>query len=104
MAGSGTMADGVGFLFLQAAIKDHLPASVSMTADLGDDYTFPRHITPTDLRPDIVLWDDSKKSLTLLELTVCFETQFRNAQMRKEERYRDLIKEAELAGGRLHTK
>ena len=82
---------------ITSAIKDHLPASVSMTTDLGDDYTFPQHITTTDLQPDMVLWDDTKP-LTLLELTVCFETQFRNAQMRKEERYRDLIKEAEEAG------
>ena len=37
---------------------------------------FPLHIVPTDLRPDLVWWDDKHRSLTMAELTVCFETNF----------------------------
>ncbi len=69
-----------------------------MSDDLGSDYSFPHHITPTDLRPDVILWENSEKSLTLLKLTVCFESAFEEAWIRKEEKYRDLISEAEEVG------
>ena len=52
-------------------IQDHLPSSTSMTVDLSDGYSFPTHIAATDLRPDIVWWNDDQKILTLVELTVC---------------------------------
>jgi len=44
--------------------------------DLSEGYTFPTHITATDLRPDIVWWNDDKKIITLVELTVCFVTTY----------------------------
>ena len=44
-----------------------------MTVDLSDGYSFPTHIAATDLRPNIVWWNDDQKTITLVELTVCFE-------------------------------
>ena len=35
-------------------------------------------------------WDDSKKKLCLIELTVCFETSFNDARERKMVRYEEL--------------
>ena len=79
-------------------IQDHLPSSTSMTVDLADHYPFPTHIAATDLRPDIVCWNDDQKTLTLVELTVCFETSYEAAIMRKEDQYYDLIGEMRKAG------
>ena len=69
-----------------------------MTMDLSDDYLFPTHIAATDLRPDIVWWNDDQKTLTLVELMVYFETSYEAASTRKEERYHDLIDETWKAG------
>ena len=49
--------------------------------------TFPTHITATDLRPHIVWWNDDNKTITLVELTACFETTYEAAVERKEDRY-----------------
>ena len=51
-------------------IRDHLPCSTSMTVDLSDGYSFPIHIAATDLRPDIVWWNDDQKTIILVKLTV----------------------------------
>ena len=51
----------------------------------------------TDLRPDVVLWDDKTKKLCLLELTVCFETSFEEATQRKKIRYADIVDQAKLS-------
>ena len=61
---------------LVSVIRQFLPPSVSFTADVDGLYQFPCHIVPTELRPDIVWWDDSPCHLMLVELTVCFETTF----------------------------
>ena len=60
---------------IATTISAHLQPSERISSDLTN-YTFPQHITSTTLRPDIVLWDDTKRQLLLLELTVCFETSF----------------------------
>ena len=67
-------------------ISSHLQPTAQLTSDLSD-YHFPHHITPTTQRPDVVWWDDSKKKLCLIELTVCFETLFNDARERKMARY-----------------
>ena len=69
-----------------------------MTADINEDYNFPLHIIPTELRPDIVWWDDDMKSLNLIELTVCYETNFDEAAKRKDERYQDLLNDVSSMG------
>ncbi len=80
------------------AVRKCLPETFSFTADLDSNYQFPLHITPTDLRPDIVWWDDAEKELCLCELTVCFETSFQEAAERKETKYHDLMMAAEATG------
>ena len=44
-------------------------------------------LSTTDLRPDIVWWDDSVKKILLIELTVCFESSFKHAAERKMAKY-----------------
>ena len=86
---------------LQEIVKSvvpYLPPTSSWTADISDNYCFPVHITPTDLRPDLVWWDDANKSLCLVELTVCYETNFEEAALRKSAKYEDLAEQARLNG------
>ena len=79
-------------------IQDHLAFSTSMTVDLSDGYSFPTHIAATDLRPDIMWWNDDQKTITLVELMVCFKTFYEAAIMAIEDRYHDLIAETLKAG------
>ena len=55
---------------LQEVVEPKLSSSTTLTVDIGDSYHFPLHIIPTDLRPDMVWWN---------EVTVCFESNFDNA-------------------------
>ena len=79
-------------------IQPKLSPTTQLTADLSDGYEFPMHIVPTDLRPDIVWWDDQQKSLMLAELTISYETNFEVAAERKEEKYEELLTGACNAG------
>ena len=76
---------------LADTIKKKLPPSIHFSANLDSDYNFPEHITPTDQRPDIVWWDDEKKVLRILELTIPFDTTLNDATERKETRYEELV-------------
>ena len=80
------------------AIMPCLPPGTNFTVDITDRYKFPLHIVPTGLRPDIVWWSSSKKSLCLLELTVCFESNFEQAATRKIAKYVDLVDQATTSG------
>ena len=51
----------------------------------------------TDLRPDVVWWDDKARNLCLLELSVCFETSFKEAAQRKKIKYADIVEQARLS-------
>ena len=45
---------------IAAMTQSYLPATFKQTADLTEDtYRFPSHITPSNLRPDLVLWSDN---------------------------------------------
>ena len=55
---------------LYQEIKEHIPSTASSTVDLQDNYSFPKHIAQTDLQPDIIVWDDECKSVTMIELTI----------------------------------
>ena len=81
-------------------IKCNIPSTTTLTADLSDTYTFPLHIVTTDLRPDLVWWDEVHKSLTMAELTVCFETNFEKAAKRKSGNYAHLVQQAQAKGYR----
>ena len=71
-------------------IKSHLPPASNIMADLpGAPYKYPPDIGTTDLRPDIIIWQEDPKQATLLELTVCFETSFEEAAQRKMLKYLD---------------
>ena len=76
-------------------IQHHFLPSYTMTADLPDSTcSFPQHITPTNLCPDVVWWSDQLKVVWLLELTCSFETAMDQAHHLKEAKYHDLVEEA----------
>ena len=78
-------------------ISAYTKPPATLSADLGD-YNFPHHIVPTDLRPVIVWWDDSRRRILLIELTICFESSFQHAAERKELKYEDVMHRAISAG------
>ena len=69
-----------------------------MAVDLSVGYIFPTHIAATDLWPDIVWWSDNQKAITMIELTVCFETSYAAALATKEAGHFDLIEEGREVG------
>ena len=74
------------------SLQNHCPPDFHIMADLpGSPYTFPPMIASTDLRPDIVVWSDKQCTVVLAELTICYETNFVNAQQRKSAKYHDLL-------------
>ena len=80
-------------------IQELLPPSFFLTSDLpSTSYTFPHHITPTNLRPDLVWWSDQQKELWLFELTISFETHMAEARSRKRAKYQDLLEAGRAAG------
>ena len=82
------------------SVRHNIPLTTTMTADISDTYEFPNHIIPTDLQPDLVWWDEVHKSITLVELTVCFETNFEEAARRKTAKYLHLVEQAKARGYR----
>ena len=81
-----------------STIKPHIPATTTMSVDIGEGYQLPCRIVSTDLRPDIVWWDFSNKSVCFIELTVSFETNFVDAAERKTTKYADLVRQARSKG------
>ena len=83
-------------------IKNHLPPQFSISIDSPSEvYRFPQHITPTNLRPDIVWWSDQRRELWLLELTVSYESGVADARARKAAKYHDLVEAGRVAGYRM---
>ena len=80
-------------------IKEYLPPHFSITIDHpSQDYSFPHHITSTNLRPDIVWWNEHQRELWLFELTISFESLMAEARERKTVKYRDLVEAGRAAG------
>ena len=80
----------------------NLPPDFAFTIDHpSESYSFPHHITPTGLRPDIVWWSDMQRELSLFELTISYEPLVADARERKTAKYLDLV-EAER-GARFKT-
>ena len=79
-------------------IRPKLKPMTKLSVDLEGGYTFPTHISPTDLRPDIVWWDDNDKVVVMVELTIQFETSFEAAAERKESKYEELVTAARRNG------
>ena len=61
-------------------------------------YTFPTHIAHTDLRPDLVLWNTDKRTVCLVELTICYKTRYEEAHHLKVNKYTDLVEDIKEAG------
>ena len=85
---------------IESGIKPLLFDGDCLLADLHDHqpYTFPPHITHTDLRPDLVLWNINRHLVCLVELTICYETRFEEAHNLKEGKYADLVEGIREAG------
>ena len=62
---------------IRAVLATYTSPPASLSTDLGS-YYFPQHIVSTNLRPDVVWWDDTRNKiiLCLVELTICFESSF----------------------------
>ena len=49
---------------LNEVVTEHLPDTTSSIVDLtSTEYSFPCHIVATDLRPDIIYWDETTKGV-----------------------------------------
>ena len=85
---------------IESGIKPLLSDGDHLLADLHNQqpYIFPPHIAHTDLRPDIVLWNNSNRTVCLMELTVCFETRYTEAHILKEGKYANLVEEITSKG------
>ena len=80
-------------------IQAYLPNDFSIAIDSPSfTYSFPQHIIPTDLRPDIVWWSDQQKELWLFELTISYESLVADARGRKRAKYHDLEEAGRVAG------
>ena len=65
-----------------------------MLVDFEDkQIVFPPTICATSLRPDIVIWSKLTRVVVLIELTCCIEEGIAKAQVRKENRYAELLEE-----------
>ena len=60
--------------------------------------TIPRHILVTPLKPNAVIFNRDKRVNSLIELTICWDTNFDNAEARKTNRYQELEAEPKLEG------
>lgn len=69
-----------------------------MRVDLGRQLKFPEEIAVISLRLDIVLWSQSTKQVTLIELTVPWEGRVEEAHERKLGKYQALIIESQQRG------
>ena len=58
-------------------------------ADLDSQLVFP--VMMTEKRPDLVVWSSDRKHVIILELTVPWEDNIKDAEYRKEKRYEDLV-------------
>ena len=71
-------------------VRQHLPSDAGLSVDIGDQFQIPEHILVTDLRPDLMWWNDNEQAIVIAELiTVCFESSFELAVSRKTIKYLD---------------
>ena len=68
----------------------HLTADWKLLSDLGDKLVFPSFIAITRLRPDIVLFSTSIKTVIILELTCLCEENMEEWHQKKFFKYRPL--------------
>ena len=82
---------------IEQGIRPHLSEGDCLLVDLPDaqPYIFPPHISHTNLRPDLVLWNNCDKTVCLVEFTICYETRYNEAHTHKTNKYADLVEEIE---------
>ena len=77
--------------FITDSILSKKPAGLEVFSDLPNydmnGSTIPPDILQTQQRPDLVIIDREKKVISIIELTICFESNFEAANARKTERY-----------------
>ena len=66
-----------------------------MRADVNRQQAFRQHIAITNLRPDIVLWSQTKKTVVLIELTVPYQERVDEAHERKQFKYQELVEQCQ---------
>ena len=77
-------------------VESNLAPNQCMTVDLpGNNYLFPQHIGRTESRLDLVVWEDDTRMVTVVELTICFESNFNDAQRHKTLKCAELLEEVE---------
>ena len=59
---------------------------------------FPPDISVTNLRPDMIIWSEKKKSVIIVELTVPWETATDEAHERKLLKYDELVSQCRREG------
>lgn len=79
------------------------PSQFSIIVDLPDipknnHTTVPVQCTVTNQRPDLVLFDNIQKHVTIVELTVPFDTNVSDAHQRKTDKYAALLHDIEASG------
>ena len=80
-------------------MKWHLPSSYHTSVDLpSSTYQFPQYIVSTDMRLDIVGWNDDSRELGMLELIISFESVVEHSRARK---YQDLVEAGRAVGYRV---
>ena len=76
-------------------MKQQVSEDMKVVADLEQQYQFPPSLAFTDLRPDLVAYSCLSKTAIIVELPVCFETNFQDAKERKATKYSELVEEIE---------
>ena len=91
---------------MSTAILHEKPEDIEIFSDLpGQDLnggTIPPDIITTQLRPDLVILNRSQKTIYLLELTCCFESNIEAANLRKTSKYQALKSDLEERGYTCH--
>ena len=83
------------------SIRTYLPPNFSITIDSpSNSFSFSHHITPTNLRLDLVWWSEQLSELWLFELIFSYETVVADARERKHSKYHDLMEAGRAAGFR----
>ena len=81
-------------------LKVTLTEDYKIVSDLGtpETYLFPPVLAVTDLRPDLVVYNDLMRDAIIIELTVPFESNFGKAQERKQVKYHGLVNDVKKNG------
>lgn len=72
-----------------------------LLVDLERQLHSPEFITPTTLKPDIVLLSTRSRQVVIPELTVLWEDKMEEATEKKRARYADLVEECRRQGWKM---